>query len=93
MSLPFLKKDKVGSLMYHKKKPDGSIEYDDSDNEAGLHAAFTSIMRAINNGDIKAGAQALKEFFQIVDSEPHEEGEHANDFDSLNEKAAQKIKE
>lgn len=89
MPLPFLKKDKVGSLMYTKRKEDGSIEHSDEDNDAGLHASFTAIVRAINNGDMKAGAQALKEFFQIVDSQPHEEGEHENDFDSLNQKAAE----
>ena len=91
--LPFLKEKKVAGLILSKRKPDGSVseEHSDDDKDHGLEAAAEDLIRALSSKDISSVAAALRAAFQILDAEPHEEGEHTNDesYDSQNIKAAQ----
>ena len=49
------------------------------DDDQALIAAAQDIMRAINMKDYKHLALALRSAFQILDSEPHDEGPHLNE--------------
>ncbi len=53
-----------------KRESDHEEEYD------ALHVAAEDILSAIKSNDAKALAQAFKAACDIVDSEPHVEGEH-----------------
>ena len=72
--IPFLKNRQEasasGPVEPVKRKPDHEEDYD------SLHVAAEDMLTAIKSGDAKALASALKAAFQIVDSEPHEEGTH-----------------
>lgn len=92
MSLPFLKpKSVAGVIISHRKKDGNGIEMShmEGDEDAGLDSCSEALIRALHAKDIKAVSKALREAFQIVDSQPHEEGEHLNDFESQNIKAAE----
>ena len=74
MPLPFLNKSKEASTSAPvepvRRKPDNEEEYD------GLHACAEDLKQALDEGDTKAIASALRAAFEILDSEPHEEGPH-----------------
>ena len=53
-----------------KREPDEEPEYD------SLESAAEELSTAIHSKDIKGIAMALRAAFEIMDSEPHEEGEH-----------------
>jgi len=48
----------------------------DMHDSEGLHVAAEDILNAIKSGSAESLASALHSFFQMVDEEPHEEGEH-----------------
>lgn len=90
MSLPFLKPKSAAGLIISHRKPDGGTEQmHDGEDDNGLHAAAEDMIRAFHSKDAKALAEAVRAAFQILDAEPHEEGEHTNDYDSQNKLAAQ----
>ena len=72
--LPFLKNMQEASASAPadpvKRNPDNEEDYD------SLHVAAEDVIAAVHAKDAKALAQALKAAFEIIDSEPHEEGEH-----------------
>lgn len=74
--MPFLKKDQVPpvGIEIQTSEPDGSEAQNDPD--AGHLAAASEIMDAIHSKDVQRLADALKDMFSMLDSEPHEEGEH-----------------
>ena len=76
MGLPFLKKDKEASVSMpadvQRREPDSE---EDSDYDS-LESCAEDLTRAIASKDLKGVASALRAAFQILDSEPHEEGEH-----------------
>lgn len=77
MNLPFLKnKYKQVGVMIKERAPDSAEEQDVNDGEA-LEAAAQDIMNAIKSEDHRALAAAIRAAFQIIDSEPHPEGEPA----------------
>lgn len=86
MSLPFLAKPKnnVAGIIIAKRKSDGisnQVEMasdDQSSDDSGLESAADDILRAISANDSKQLARALRSAFEILDSEPHEEGPHTN---------------
>jgi len=49
---------------------EGEEEYD------GLESAAEDLCNAIEAKDYKAAASALRAAFELLDSQPHEEGEH-----------------
>lgn len=74
--LPFLKNNQEasasGKIESVERKPDGEEEYD------VLESAAEDLCRAIKADDYKAVAAAWRAGFQLLDSEPHEEGPHTN---------------
>lgn len=81
MNLPFLKNKNIsGSIMTTKvREPDQKPDENQDDGDAGLMSAAQDLVNAIQAGDPKGCAQALRAAFQILDSEPHDEGEHLDD--------------
>jgi len=72
--IPYLKQAKEASVSAvpetMKREPDEEPEYD------SLESAAEELSTAIHSKDIKGIAMALRAAFEIMDSEPHEEGEH-----------------
>ncbi len=79
--LPFLKNKqyKNASLVIQERRPDSEDSALEKDDDAALHAAAQDILRAVESKDYKHLALALRAAFQIIDSEPHVEGEHMGD--------------
>jgi hypothetical protein len=80
-NLPFLKKKQSGiagiSMEYRKPDADGEGHHDKEDNkDDGLQAAADDIIACVNQNDKVGLAKALRAAFEILDSEPHVEGEH-----------------
>ena len=72
--LPFLKlKKEVGAT-----GPVESItrESDDGEDYDMLESAAEDLISAVHSKNVKAVASALKAAFEMMESEPHEEGEH-----------------
>lgn len=81
--LPFLRPKHQTGLMIAKMTPEGHKDTDtEVSKDAGLEAAAADLMRGIEMKDSKKIAAAIRAAFQIVDSEPHDEGEHTNEPDS-----------
>lgn len=89
--LPFLKPKTVAGLIVAKRKPDGGKmeQYSEGNEDMGLESAAEQIIQAINAKDSKSLASAIRAAFTIIDSEDSP-NDDSNDFDSQNEKAAQK---
>lgn len=80
--LPFLKKDRApASTIIMNRKPDGEMEEKTSeeDDNSGLRSCAEDLTRAVHAKDIDAVADAIRCAFEILDSEPHEEGPHLNE--------------
>ena len=54
-------------------------EQAESHPDESLHACAEDLLGAIKAGDAAGVADALKAFFHICDSMPHEEGEHMSE--------------
>jgi hypothetical protein len=91
--LPFLKpKDKsVAGLIIKQRTPDEKPESEQDDSSASIDACAEELIRAVHARDTKAVANAMKDAFTILESEPHKEGEHVekHTYAAQNEKAAQ----
>lgn len=92
--LPFLKnKDKYGpGLMVKTRAPDQKPQDEQEDNHSmAIEACAHELIAAIHAKDVKSVAEALKDAFEILDSMPHEEGEHTepHSYDAQNIKAAE----
>ena len=77
--LPFLKRKNEGGIagtIIKNRNPDKSSESEDLDKSYSLEDCAQDIIEAIHSKDKSALASALKEAFQKLDSEPHEEGPH-----------------
>lgn len=72
--IPFLKRKDEASISASpdkiKREPDEGAEYD------GLEAAAEDLCNAIKAEDYKAAAAALRAAFEMLEMEPHREGEH-----------------
>jgi len=74
VSLPPYLKNKTRKLegfgqVIHRESDDKEQE----DRDAPMHAAAEDMIRAIQSGDSRALARALKDAFDILESAPHEE--------------------
>lgn len=92
--LPFLKKkDTPGAagVIIKRRQPDEKPEGEDSqdDKDAAIHAASQDLISAIQSNDVKGVSEAIRSAFEILDSMPHEEGEHVekHSYDDQNLKA------
>lgn len=83
----------VAGLIIKQRTPDEvpESEADQDDPSASIHSCAQAIMDAIHSKDIKGLAEALKDAFEILDSEPHVEGEHIepHSYEAQNIKAGQ----
>lgn len=72
--LPFLKHKQEGSMSEEdepvKRTPDEESEYD------MLESAAEDLISAVHSKDVKAVCSALRAAFEMLDSQPHEEGPH-----------------
>lgn len=70
--LPFLKaKPQAAGIAMIERKPD-----EPSHEEDGIMSAARDLLQGIEMKDHKAIAAAMRAAFEILDSEPHVEGEH-----------------
>lgn len=76
--LPFLRPDKMVSVIVAKRKPEGQVEDLHKEDEAhpDLIMAAEDLIRAVHSKDTQAVADALEQAFYVCDSEPHVEGPH-----------------
>lgn len=72
--LPFLKdkKPQAGVIVEHRSESDSKENH-------GLAAAAMELLKAIESKDAKGIAMALRCAFELLDSEPHEEGPHLDE--------------
>ena len=78
--LPFLKpKSHSAGVIIQQRKPDDKDESEMDMGDHAMEAAAEDIMKAINSKDSRHLALALRAAFQILDSEPHEEGPHTKE--------------
>lgn len=76
--LPFLKKKRdagLGTMLVQDRKPDETKEQSEDD---GLKLAAEDLCKAVESKDYNKVAEALRAAFQILDAEPHLEGEHVD---------------
>lgn len=80
ISLPFLKNMKErapqAGVIIKTRTPDEQPEASDDDSSAPIEACAEELIRAVHAKDAKAAAMAIKDAFEILDSEPHEEASH-----------------
>ena len=78
MSLPFLKPEKMASIIVANRKKDGSIQtsHEQGEQKPELMSAAEDLIRAVHAKEASKVASALKAAFDLCDAEPHEEGEH-----------------
>jgi 2C-methyl-D-erythritol 2,4-cyclodiphosphate synthase len=81
--LPFLKNKQQGiaGLIVKQRNPDKVEENQEDtseDKDASIHACAQDLIDAVHAKDIKAAAEAIRSAFEILDSQPHEEGEHTS---------------
>jgi len=76
--LPFLKpKDRsVAGLLVKTRTPDEKPEDQQDDPSAAIHECSQALIKAVHAQDVKAVSAALKDAFDILDSQPHVEAEH-----------------
>jgi hypothetical protein len=94
MVLPFLKRKEASSpgLIVKTRTPDEKPEENqEDDSSAAIHACAQDLILAVHSKDVKRTAEALTAAFEILDSMPHEEGEHINphSYDAQNQKASE----
>jgi 2C-methyl-D-erythritol 2,4-cyclodiphosphate synthase len=96
--LPFLKPKHQGiaGIVVKMRKPDEKDEGDEipeesDDKDAAIHACADDLIKAVHSQDIKGVAEALRSAFEIMDSEPHEEGPHVepHSYEAQNQKAGE----
>lgn len=68
MTLPFLEPKKISSVIMAKTKPDGGVEPDMDDPNAGLHSAAQDLLSAIEAKDVAGVASALSAAHDINSS-------------------------
>lgn len=80
--LPFLRRKHQGaSVIVKHRHPGGNIdELQDNEPSADpLDSVASDLLQAFENKDKNLIAQALRNAFDILESEPHNEGPHLNE--------------
>lgn len=89
--LPFLKNKNAQNfgLIVKTRAPDEKPAEESSEDIDSIEVCAQELVKAIHAKDSKAVAEALKDVFTILDSMPHEEGEHIepHSYDAQNIKA------
>lgn len=86
-----MKQSNTAGVIIKNRSPDLKQEESEEtpDNSAAIETAAQALIDAVHSKDTKAVADALQDAFDILDSMPHEEGEHTNSYDNQNEEAAE----
>lgn len=92
--LPFLKKNSGGiaGIIQQRRQPDEKPQIEENSEHSKEHLDCAKrLILAMKSDDAQGVADALYDAFSLMDSEPHEEGEHINphSYDAQNEKAGQ----
>ena len=76
--LPFLKNKQrtQTGIVQQVRSPDTEENQEDSNPDASIEACAQDLIDAVHAKDVKAASEAIKAAFEILDSQPHEEGEH-----------------
>ena len=74
--LPFLKNNKEASISETPDSIKREHDEDSSEEYDMLESAAEDLISAVHSKDVKAVCSALRAAFQMLDSEPHEEGPH-----------------
>ena len=78
--LPFLKiRKNDGGIATQIRNPDEDKAEPSHDGMQGVEVAMKELCDAMEAKDHKKMAIALKDAFEILDSMPHDEGEHTNE--------------
>jgi hypothetical protein len=90
--LPFLKRKQTPAtgLIVKSRSPEAEEPVEDKD--ASIKACAFDLIAAVHAKDVNAAASAIRSAFEILDSQPHEEGEHISQaephsYDAQNQKA------
>ncbi len=80
MALPFINKKKdaggIATTLIEQRNP-GNAPEEQNDEEYSLDDCARDILDAIHNNDHEALADSLREAFEKLEQEPHEEAEHS----------------
>jgi len=93
--LPFLKNKQkvagVSGIIIKNRQPDDKPDTDEDDPSAAIKACAQSLIDAVHSKNVQGVSDALADAFAILDSMPHEEGEHVepHSYDAQNEAAAE----
>jgi hypothetical protein len=93
--LPFLKLKKSGvSGLIIKNRSSGEQQEEqpkEENNDLYLEACMQGIINSVRDNDAQMGVKCLRMAFELLDSEPHIEGEHVNphSYDAQNQKAGE----
>jgi hypothetical protein len=76
--LPFMKKKHQTGVIV-TTRPSDEPKQDESESPDSIEYCAEDLMKAVHANDKKGVAEALRSAFTILDSEPHDEGEHTNE--------------
>lgn len=77
-------------MIISHRKPDGSkAEEETEGSDEGLMACAEALIRAIHAKDAQSVASALREAMEVMEMEAPQESGESEDYDSMNEKAAE----
>ena len=81
--LPFLRPKLQTGLLISTRKADGSAAPTENESSApetdDIEACAQELIRAVHAKDAPGVAQAIRSAFEILESQPHAEGEHTNE--------------
>ena len=77
--LPFMKHSKEASVSVAPGVVTRKSDHEDSDEYDSMHSAMEEFGAALDKKDYKTAAEIFRSAFELLDSEPHEEGPHTNE--------------
>lgn len=93
--LPHLKRKEssIAGLIIKNRQPDQKPEeMEGSEKDSSIKEHAQALIDAVHSKNVQGVEDALRSAFEVLDSEPHEEGPHTNDssnsFDAQNALAA-----
>lgn len=82
MPFPKLRNQPISAVILKNRQSTGStspVVDQKPDHEVYIEACAKDLIHAVHSRDIPAVAEALRSAFEILESMPHEEGEHTNE--------------
>ncbi len=76
MNLPFLKHKQDGGMQSPIESVKREPDEDKEEEFDSLEGAMSELYEALNAKNYKGAAQIFRSAFELLDSEPHEEGPH-----------------